>query len=87
MFANLDAQELEGQEAAVLVDRYTYMDLLPCSPVELKMMGYVVSTNPTLLLFSTTLKSGISRKESPPSSFKFIKGCLRRAVVLTHEKL
>ena len=26
----------------MVVDRYKYMDLYPCSPVELKIMGYVV---------------------------------------------
>ena len=27
----------------MLVDRYKYLDLFPCTPLELKIMGYVVS--------------------------------------------
>ena len=37
------SQELEGHETSVLVDRYKYLDLFPCTPLELKIMGYVVS--------------------------------------------
>ncbi|XP_026086883.1 cleavage stimulation factor subunit 3-like [Carassius auratus] len=32
--------EYEGKETALLVDRYKYMDLYPCSPCELKALGY-----------------------------------------------
>ena len=35
-------QELEGHETSVLVDRYKYLDLFPCTSLELKIMGYVV---------------------------------------------
>ncbi|XP_017952817.1 cleavage stimulation factor subunit 3-like isoform X1 [Xenopus tropicalis] len=30
----------EGKETALLVDRYTFMDLYPCSTSELKALGY-----------------------------------------------
>ena len=29
-------QEFEGKETAQLVDRYKFMDLYPCTPMELK---------------------------------------------------
>uniref|UniRef100_A0A671LH19 Cleavage stimulation factor subunit 3 n=1 Tax=Sinocyclocheilus anshuiensis TaxID=1608454 RepID=A0A671LH19_9TELE len=32
--------EYEGKETALLVDRYKFMDLYPCSPSELKALGY-----------------------------------------------
>ena len=35
-------QEFEGKETALLIDRYKYMDLLPCSESELKAIGYLV---------------------------------------------
>lgn len=34
--------EYEGKETALLVDRYKFMDLYPCSPCELKALGYKV---------------------------------------------
>lgn len=37
-------EELEGHETSVLVDRYKYLDLFPCTSLELKIMGYVGST-------------------------------------------
>ncbi|XP_064627330.1 cleavage stimulation factor subunit 3-like [Lineus longissimus] len=33
-------QEFEGKETALLVDRYRYLDLYPCSTSELKALGY-----------------------------------------------
>lgn len=36
-------QEFEGKETALLIDRYKYMDLYPCSQMELKALGYRVS--------------------------------------------
>uniref|UniRef100_A0A8D3D123 Cleavage stimulation factor subunit 3 n=1 Tax=Scophthalmus maximus TaxID=52904 RepID=A0A8D3D123_SCOMX len=35
--------EYEGKETALLVDRYKFMDLYPCSTSELKALGYKVS--------------------------------------------
>lgn len=35
--------EYEGKETALLVDRYKFMDLYPCSSIELKALGYKVS--------------------------------------------
>lgn len=34
--------EYEGKETALLVDRYKFMDLYPCSTSELKALGYKV---------------------------------------------
>uniref|UniRef100_A0A674DWR2 Cleavage stimulation factor subunit 3 n=1 Tax=Salmo trutta TaxID=8032 RepID=A0A674DWR2_SALTR len=36
--------EYEGKETALLVDRYKFMDLYPCSASELKALGYKVCT-------------------------------------------
>lgn len=33
-------KEFEGKETAQLVDRYKFLDLYPCSTVELKSIGY-----------------------------------------------
>ncbi|XP_067120911.1 cleavage stimulation factor subunit 3 isoform X1 [Centruroides vittatus] len=33
-------KEFEGKETALLVDRYKFLDLYPCSPSELKAIGY-----------------------------------------------
>lgn len=35
-------EEYEGKETALLVDRYKFMDLYPCSTSELKALGYKV---------------------------------------------
>lgn len=37
-------EEYEGKETALLVDRYKFMDLYPCSASELKALGYKVCT-------------------------------------------
>lgn len=42
--------EYEGKETALLVDRYKFMDLYPCSTSELKALGYKVQTTPTRLI-------------------------------------
>lgn len=36
-------QDLAENETAALVDRYCYMDLWPCSSVEMRSIGYRVS--------------------------------------------
>jgi len=36
-------QEVRSKETVMLVDRYKFMDLLPCSEVELKLIGHPVS--------------------------------------------
>lgn len=38
--------EYEGKETALLVDRYKFMDLYPCSTSELKALGYKVCVFP-----------------------------------------
>lgn len=35
-------QEFEGKDTALLIDRYKYADLFPCSQSELKALGYHV---------------------------------------------
>lgn len=39
-------EEYEGKETALLVDRYKFMDLYPCSTSELKALGYKVRLQP-----------------------------------------
>ena len=38
-------QEFEDKDTALLIDRYKYLDLYPCSHMELKVLGYFVSIN------------------------------------------
>lgn len=40
--------EYEGKETALLVDRYKFMDLYPCSASELKALGYKVCIFPSI---------------------------------------
>ena len=44
-----DLQELEGRETLLLIDRYKFLNLFPCSTEELKVLGYKEnpSTNPS----------------------------------------
>lgn len=37
----MQIKEFEGKETAQLVDRYKFLDLYPCTPMELKSIGYV----------------------------------------------
>ena len=37
------SQEFEGRETALLIDRYKFLDLLPCSATELRSVGYKVA--------------------------------------------
>ena len=37
-------QEYEGKETAMLVDRYRFMDLYPCTMDELRALGYKVTS-------------------------------------------
>lgn len=39
-FLKFQLKEFEGKETAQLVDRYKFLDLFPCGPVELKSIGY-----------------------------------------------
>lgn len=36
------SQEARSKDTVMLVDRYKYLDLMPCSDVELKLMGHPV---------------------------------------------
>lgn len=38
--SSFQLKEFEGKETAQLVDRYKFLDLYPCSAVELKSIGY-----------------------------------------------
>ncbi|KAF7987512.1 hypothetical protein HCN44_003274 [Aphidius gifuensis] len=38
-------KEFEGKETAQLVDRYKFIDLYPCSPIELRSIGYIEVSN------------------------------------------
>ena len=46
--------EYEGKETALLVDRYKFMDLYPCSASELKALGYKVCTTGDFFSFIYT---------------------------------
>jgi len=35
-------QEADGKETALIIDRYKYLDLFPCTQSELKSLGYRV---------------------------------------------
>jgi len=50
-----DLHELEGRETLLLVDRYKFLSLLPCSTDELKLLGYKETSNTNLLLTTTPL--------------------------------
>lgn len=40
-------KEFQGKETAQLVDRYKFLDLYPCTPAELKSIGYTDVINIT----------------------------------------
>lgn len=48
--------EYEGKETALLVDRYKFMDLYPCSTSELKALGYKVCVFPFGIAVSCSCK-------------------------------
>jgi cleavage stimulation factor subunit 3 len=50
-----DLHELEGRETLLLVDRYKFLSLLPCSTDELKLLGYKETSNTNLSLNNTPL--------------------------------
>lgn len=39
-FFQFQLKEYEGKETAQLVDRYKFLDLYPCTTVELRSIGY-----------------------------------------------
>uniref|UniRef100_A0A3Q2YFW5 Cleavage stimulation factor subunit 3 n=1 Tax=Hippocampus comes TaxID=109280 RepID=A0A3Q2YFW5_HIPCM len=68
-------EEYEGKETALLVDRYKFMDLYPCSASELKALGYKDVTRAKLAALlpeavavpsAPTLKDEIDRKPEYP---------------------
>lgn len=50
--------EYEGKETALLVDRYKFMDLYPCSTSELKALGYKVCILPSKISFCQLYRPG-----------------------------
>ncbi|XP_076467376.1 cleavage stimulation factor subunit 3-like [Babylonia areolata] len=62
-------QEYEGKETALLIDRYKYLDLLPCSDSELRAIGYMdllrhnVVQLPAALAASSLLQNPIVDEE------------------------
>ncbi|XP_074613166.1 cleavage stimulation factor subunit 3-like isoform X2 [Acropora palmata] len=64
-------EELEGLEISVLVDRYKYLDLFPCTPLELKIMGYVGSTrqNNSLSSILSSVTAQDEKTEEKPLKF------------------
>ena len=55
----LSSQDYEDKETALLIDRYKYMDLLPCSQTELRSLGYKVKTGESLLLQERMLLNSV----------------------------
>ncbi|CAF5124921.1 unnamed protein product, partial [Rotaria magnacalcarata] len=52
---HVELNELEGRETLLLVDRYKFLNLLPCSNDELKLLGYKDVSNINLSSTSTSL--------------------------------
>lgn len=68
-------EEYEGKETALLVDRYKFMDLYPCSASELKALGYKVSGQQrlhSLLCFSVIAKYSSSLFSTSLTFFFFL---------------
>ncbi|XP_037525305.1 cleavage stimulation factor subunit 3 [Rhipicephalus sanguineus] len=57
-------KEFEGKETALLVDRYRFMDLYPCSPQELKSLGYRDVTRLPVVVSSAPASKREVREES-----------------------
>ncbi|KXJ23727.1 cleavage stimulation factor subunit 3 [Exaiptasia diaphana] len=63
-------EELDHHETAVLVDRYRFLDLLPCTQTELKIMGY---TGPTRQASNTLALSSVDFLNEEVSEDKTVK--------------
>jgi cleavage stimulation factor subunit 3 len=50
-----DLHELEGRETLLLVDRYKFLNLLPCSMDELKLLGYKETSQTNLSTTNTSI--------------------------------
>ena len=50
-----DLNELEGRETLLLIDRYKFLNLLPCSNDELKLLGYKEMPHANLSSINTSL--------------------------------
>ncbi|XP_065284922.1 cleavage stimulation factor subunit 3 isoform X1 [Dermacentor albipictus] len=57
-------KEFEGKETALLVDRYRFMDLYPCSPQELKSLGYREVTRLPVVVSSAPASKREVREEA-----------------------
>lgn len=55
-----DLHELEGRETLLLIDRYKFLNLLPCSVEELKLLGYKESPNTPLSTANPSSSSSLS---------------------------
>ncbi|KAK3887799.1 hypothetical protein Pmani_024674 [Petrolisthes manimaculis] len=61
-------QEFEGKDTAQLVDRYKFMDLYPCTPAELKAIGYRdISTH--AMIINPNIPRGLSIHDSQEPTF------------------
>jgi cleavage stimulation factor subunit 3 len=60
-----DLNELEGRETLLLIDRYKFLNLLPCSIEELKLLGYKdsLSINSSLSLSNNSTINGTALLE------------------------
>ena len=55
-----DLHELEGRETLLLVDRYKFLNLFPCSMEELKLLGYKESPSTPLSTANASSSSALS---------------------------
>ncbi|XP_075156042.1 cleavage stimulation factor subunit su(f) [Haematobia irritans] len=58
-------KEYEGKETAQLVDRYKFLDLYPCSTVELRSIGYTENVGITLNKLAPNVPGVPAAKEEP----------------------
>ena len=56
-----DLNEIEGRETLLLIDRYKFLNLLPCSNEELKLLGYrdTTSSNSSTVTNGTTVNGTV----------------------------
>ncbi|XP_019857540.1 PREDICTED: cleavage stimulation factor subunit 3 [Amphimedon queenslandica] len=75
------SQEAEVSETSLLIDRYTYLDLFPCSELELRVIGHHSVANPidtaTAPVF---LKAPVSNNESSKADSHYSKPDLKQMI-------
>ncbi|KAK2187952.1 hypothetical protein NP493_149g04059 [Ridgeia piscesae] len=70
--AQVLAKEFEGKETALLIDRYRYFDLKPCSTTELKALGYKdISSKHSVDLTESESGETLPKDSSKPKQPKY----------------